>query len=160
MAFTLTSPAFTDGSTIPQEHTCDGANVSPPLEATDVPPGAKTLALICDDPDAPGGNFVHWVLYDVSADQRRLPEGVPALESVRALGGARQGQNDFRRVGWGGPCPPPGAPHRYVFTLYALGAPLGLTGKATRADVMRAMEGHVLAQARLTGLYARARPSP
>lgn len=155
MPFALTSPAFNDRSSIPAKHTCDGAGVSPPFAILDVPPRTATLALICDDPDAPGGSFVHWVLYDLAADVTRLPEGIPAFAVLRELGGARQGQNDYRRVGWGGPCPPRGAPHHYVFTLYALDAELGLKGGATRADVARAMEGHVLAQTTLTGLYAR-----
>jgi len=156
MPFALTSPAFNDRSTIPAKHTCDGAGVSPPLVILDVPPATTTLALICDDPDAPRGPFVHWVLYDLAADVKKLPEAVPAFEVLRELGGARQGQNDYSRVGWGGPCPPPGAPHRYVFTLYALDTTLGLKGGPTRADVARAMEGHVLARTTLTGMYGRA----
>jgi len=156
MPFTLTSPAFNDRSTIPAKHTCDGAGVSPPLAFLDVPRTATSLALICDDPDAPRGPFVHWVLYDLATDVRQLPEAVPTFEVLRELGGARQGQNDYGRIGWGSPCPPPGAPHRYVFTLYALDATLGLKGGPTQADVARAMEGHVLARTTLTGMFGRA----
>jgi len=157
MPFALTSSAFNDRSAIPAKHTCDGADVSPPLAIIDAPPGARSLCLICDDPDAPGGTFVHWVLYDMDPAIHRLPEGVPAFELLGELGHARQGKNDFHRVGYGGPCPPPGKPHRYVFTVYALDTALGLKGGPTRAEVAGAMQGHVLAQAALTGMYGRAR---
>ena len=155
MAFTLASPAFHDRSPIPEKFTCDGADVSPPLAMTDVPSGARSFALICDDPDAPGGTFVHWVLYNLPPHTRSLPEGVPALDALPDLGGARQGRNDFRRVGYGGPCPPPGKPHRYEFRLYALDTALALKGTPAKADVERAMEGHVLGTARFVGTYER-----
>jgi Raf kinase inhibitor-like YbhB/YbcL family protein len=155
MPLTLTSPAFNDRSTIPVKYTCDGANVSPPLAILDPPADARSLALICDDPDASGGGFVHWVLYDLPPDTHKLPEGIPAFEVLRELGGARQGKTDYGRVGYGGPCPPPGKPHHYQFTLYALKTVLGLKGGPTKADVERAMGGHVLAQSRIVGIYQR-----
>lgn len=155
MSLTLTSPAFNDRSAIPAKYTCDGANVSPPLAIVDPPADARSLALICHDPDASGGDFVHWVLYDLPPDTRKLPEGIPAFEVLRELGSARQGKTDFRRVGYGGPCPPPGKPHHYQFTLYALKTVLELKGGPTKAEVERAMDGHVLAQSRIVGIYQR-----
>jgi Raf kinase inhibitor-like YbhB/YbcL family protein len=131
----------------------DGADVSPPLSWTGVPPKTKSLVVVVDDPDAPAGTWAHWVLYDVSPDRTALPEGMPADERVPGMG--VQGVNDFRRVGWGGPCPPPGRAHRYVFRLYALDARLRLPPRATKADVLEAIEGHVLAQAELVGRYRR-----
>ena len=157
MTFALASPAFHDRSAIPARFTCDGANVSPPLAVLDPPPKALSLALICDDPDAPGGTFVHWVLYNLPPDTRSIPEGVPAFEILADLGRARQGTNHYRQLGWGGPCPPPGAQHHYEFRLYALDVLLPLKGGPTKADVERAMEGHVLATSRLVGVYERRR---
>jgi Raf kinase inhibitor-like YbhB/YbcL family protein len=155
MPFALVSPAFHDRSPLPAKFTCDGADVSPPLGVLDPPPKALSLALICDDPDAPGGTFVHWVLYNLPPDTRSIPEGVPAFEILADLGRARQGKSDFGRVGYGGPCPPPGAPHHYQFKLYALDVLLPLKGGPSKADVERAMEGHVLATSRLVGVYQR-----
>ena len=155
MDITMTSAAFTDGAAIPSRHTCDGTDSSPPLAWSGAPATTKTFALIADDPDAPAGTWVHWVLFNLSAVIRGLPEQVAKDETV--LGGALQGRNDFRRIGYGGPCPPPGKPHHYVFTLYALDARLALSAGATKADVERAMEGHVLAQGQLTGTYGRQR---
>ena len=155
MSLSLTSAAFADGSPIPARHTCDGADASPPLRWTGAPPTTKTFALICDDPDAPGGTWVHWVLFNISAEQDHLPEGVATFELLRELGGARQGVNDSRTTGYSGPCPPPGKPHRYFFKLYALDAELPLKSKVVKADVERAMEGHVLASAELMGSYHR-----
>jgi Raf kinase inhibitor-like YbhB/YbcL family protein len=147
----LESPAFPDGGSIPRVHTCDGRDVSPSLSWTALPDGARTLALICDDPDAPGKTWVHWVLFDLPVSVGELPEGLPPDREV--LGG-RQGTNDFRRIGYGGPCPPSGT-HRYFFKLYALDEALGLPAGATKAQVERAMEGRVLAQASLMGKYSR-----
>lgn len=155
MPFALVSPAFHDRSPIPAKFTCDGADVSPPLGVLDPPPSTLSLALICDDPDAPGGTFVHWVLYNLPPDTRSIPEGVPAFEILADLGRARQGKSDFGRIGYGGPCPPPGAPHRYEFRLSALDVLLPLKGGPSKADVERAMEGHVLATSRLVGVYQR-----
>jgi Raf kinase inhibitor-like YbhB/YbcL family protein len=114
----LTSTAFTEGAAIPAKHTCDATNVSPPLKWTGVPPGAKSLVLIVDDPDAPSGTWAHWVLYDLPATTNELAEDVPKSQYVTS--GAKQGLNDFRHLGYGGPCPPPGKAHRYFFKLYAL----------------------------------------
>lgn len=153
----VTSGAFTEGGTIPVKHTCDGADVSPPLGWSGIPAGTKAFALICDDPDAPAGTWVHWVLYNLPGDTAQLPENVPKTEPVPALGGALQGRNDFHKIGYGGPCPPPGRPHRYFFKLYALGTSLALKAGATKANIERAMNGHVLADARLIGTYGRSR---
>jgi Raf kinase inhibitor-like YbhB/YbcL family protein len=147
----IESTAFSDGGLIPKIYTCDGRDVSPPLSWTGLPDGSRTLALICDDPDAPGKTWVHWVLYDLPVTVEGLPEGVPPRKD--ALGGV-QGTNDFRKLGYGGPCPPSGT-HRYFFKLYALDSALRLTAGATKAQLERAMEGQVLAQASLMGRYAR-----
>jgi Raf kinase inhibitor-like YbhB/YbcL family protein len=149
----LTSTAFTEGGTIPVKYTCDGTNVSPPLKWSGVPAGAKALALIADDPDAPSRTWVHWVLYDLPATATELAEDVPKSQLIPA--GAKQGLNDFRQLGYGGPCPPPGKPHRYFFKLYALDAPLDLKAGLTKKDIEHAMEKHILAQAQLMGTYKR-----
>jgi Raf kinase inhibitor-like YbhB/YbcL family protein len=154
-AMKLTSPAFADGQPIPGKHTCDGADVSPPLRWSDAPPGTRSFALICDDPDAPVGTWVHWVIYNLAPTTAELPEKVAPTEQLP--GGAKQGLNDFRRVGYGGPCPPPGRPHRYFLKLYALDTELALRPRATKADLVRAMGGHILAEAQLMGTYQRAR---
>ena len=150
----LTSSAFTEGATIPGKYTCDGANVSPALKWADAPQGVKSLALIADDPDAPAGTWVHWVIYGLSPATTELPEGVAATETV--LDGARQGVNDFRKIGYGGPCPPRGNPHRYFFKIYALDTELTLKSGASKTDLLQAMEGHILAQGQLMGTYKRA----
>jgi len=155
MAFSLSSPAFKEGATIPGKYTCDGADVSPSLSWSGAPPGTVTFALIADDPDAPAGTWVHWVLYDLPAATTQLAENVEKSDAPASLGGARQGRTDFRRPGYGGPCPPPGPAHRYFFKLYALDAPLKLQAGATQRDVEAAMQGHVLGTAQLMGTYAR-----
>jgi Raf kinase inhibitor-like YbhB/YbcL family protein len=155
MALVLTSPAFRDGTAIPPQHTCDGTDTSPQLAWSGAPPGTAAFALIVDDPDAPAGTWVHWVLYNLPGDRGELPEGVATKERLPQLGGALQGKNDFRRVGYGGPCPPPGRPHRYFFKLYALNAVLALQGGATKQEVERTMAGHVIGEARLMGTYSR-----
>jgi Raf kinase inhibitor-like YbhB/YbcL family protein len=155
MAFTLSSTAFKEGATIPVKHTCDGADVSPSLAWSGAPPGTRAFALIADDPDAPAGTWVHWVLYNVPARASALPENVAKTEALKDPDGAVQGRNDFPRIGYGGPCPPPGKPHRYFFKLYALDAPLGLKAGGTKQEVERAMQGHVLGMAQLMGTYAR-----
>ena len=147
----LTSLAFAEGGTVPQQHTCDGADISPVLRWGPVPAGTRSLALICDDPDA--GGFVHWVLYGLPPSTTELSEGIPAVEVLPD--GAKQGVNDFGRVGYGGPCPPSGKAHRYVFTLYALDADISLSPRASRDQLTRAMAGHILAEGRLVGTYAR-----
>ncbi|HXE91232.1 MAG TPA: YbhB/YbcL family Raf kinase inhibitor-like protein [Terriglobales bacterium] len=153
MSFSIESPAFAPGGDIPRKHTCDGPDVSPALRWNEPPAGTKGFALIADDPDAPVGTWVHWVVYDLPAATRELPEGVVKQKDVP--GGGRQGTNDFRRLGYGGPCPPPGKPHRYFFKLYALSTALGLEPGATKVDVERAMKGRVLAEASLMGRYRR-----
>jgi len=150
----LTSVAFTEGGPIPAKYTCDGKNVSPPLKWSGVPENAKALVLIVDDPDAPSGTWVHWVLYGLPPTATALAEDVTQSQYTPA--GARHGLNDFRRLGYGGPCPPPGKPHRYFFKLYALDAALDLKPGLTNKDVERAIEQHVLAQAQLMGTYKRA----
>jgi Raf kinase inhibitor-like YbhB/YbcL family protein len=149
--FTLTSAGFAEGAAIPARYTCDGQNSAPPLR-WDGPPDARSFVLIVDDPDAPGGTFTHWVLYDIPGAQRELPEG---LSNVGALG--TPGMNDFSRVGYSGPCPPArSGAHRYVFTLAALDiATLNLPPEAARKQVEAAMRGHILGQARLIGRYER-----
>ena len=156
MTFHLDAHSFISGDGIPTEFTCDGSDVSPALEWHDPPQGTKSFALVMDDPDAPGGTWVHWLLYDLPASQRDLPQGVEPVGTLP--GGARQGRNDFRRTGYGGPCPPPGPAHRYRFTLHALDTTLNLPPDATRAGLDRAMRGHVLATAELVGRYQRRRP--
>ncbi|MGH7546808.1 MAG: YbhB/YbcL family Raf kinase inhibitor-like protein [Gemmatimonadales bacterium] len=155
MTLTLISTAFGEGGPIPVKHTCDGADVSPPLSWGGMPRGTVAFAVIADDPDAPAGTWVHWVLYDLSGSAVQLPENVPKADTLPDLGGAIQGRNDFRRTGYGGPCPPPGPAHRYFFKLYALDAPLKLRPGATKQEVEAAMKGRVLATAQLTGTYAR-----
>jgi Raf kinase inhibitor-like YbhB/YbcL family protein len=147
------SSAFKEGQPIPSQFTCQGQDISPPLEWGDVPPQAKSLALIVDDPDAPAGTWVHWVLYDLPAITRNLPQAVPATETLE--GRAKQGRNDFKKIGYGGPCPPPGKAHRYFFKLFALDTELGLKPGATKQDLLRAMTGHVLAEGQLMGTYQR-----
>ncbi len=150
----LHSTAFEEGGPIPAEYTCDGADVSPPLSWSGAPEGTRAFALICDDPDAPAGTWLHWTIWNIPGDRTSLPKGVSKAEHV--LDGARQGRNDFRKIGYGGPCPPPGPAHRYYFRLYALNAPLDLPAGATRAQLESAMKGHVLATATLMGRYQRA----
>ncbi len=153
---TLTSPAFSTDGPIPRAHTCDGADQSPPLAWSGVPPAAKQLALVVDDPDAPGRTFVHWVLYGLPPSLTGLPTGVPRDAQLTKPVTAIQGVNDFRRTGWNGPCPPPGPAHRYVFTLYALDAELKVPPGATKRVLLDAAKGHVVEQAQLIGRYGRA----
>jgi len=149
----LSSTAFIEGAEIPAKYTCDGKDVSPALKWTGAPAEAKSFVLIADDPDAPAGTWVHWVLYDLPAGTTDLPEDLSKAASLP--NGAKQGVNDFRRTGYGGPCPPPGKPHRYFFKLYALDAPIGLKSGATKKEVENAMTKHVLSQCQLMGLYRR-----
>lgn len=153
MALTLTSPAIGHGQTIPKKYTCDGPDVSLPLAWSDPPAGTQSFALIADDPDAPSGMWVHWVLYDLPAESRDLPDGVPHDKTLP--NGSKQGRNDFGRFGYGGPCPPPGRPHRYFFTLYALDGKLNLAPGATKAQLVKTLEGHTLGQAQWMGQYGR-----
>ena len=153
MAFALTSSSFNNGGDIPKKFTCEGQDVSPAFSWNGAPQGVQSFALIADDPDAPAWTWVHWVVYDLPAAAHQLPEGVAKTDEV--LGGGRQGINDFRKVGYGGPCPPPGRPHRYFFKLYALDSMLNLKPKASKRDVEQAMKGHILAQTELMGKYKR-----
>jgi len=155
MSLTITSTAFQNGGAIPRQYTCDGKDVSPPLAWTGGPPGAVAYALIVDDPDAPRGTWVHWVLYDVPPHVSRLPENVPKSGELTDVPGAVQGRNDFKRGGYGGPCPPPGPAHRYYFKLYALARTTGLAPGASKQDLERAMGGHIVATAQLMGTYGR-----
>jgi hypothetical protein len=148
----LTSTAFQHNSPIPAEYTCDGRNISPPLKWGSMPEGVRSLVLICEDPDAPSGTWTHWVIYNIPAEVGGLEAGVSTTETLAS--GASQGVNDFRRVGYGGPCPPSGR-HRYFFRLYALDAELKLKPGARKQEVVRAMEGHVLATGELMGTYSR-----
>jgi Raf kinase inhibitor-like YbhB/YbcL family protein len=150
---TLTSPAFRPGGPIPRHHTGDGMDLSPPLIWTDPPDGTRSFALVCDDPDAPGKVWTHWLAWDLPPVLRGLPEAVPADPDLDD--GSEQGTNSFGYVGYGGPAPPRGAPHRYVFRLYALDQPVGLSAGATKQEVLAAMVGHVLAEAELIGTYQR-----
>jgi Raf kinase inhibitor-like YbhB/YbcL family protein len=156
MSLSLRSPAFHHHGAIPRRYTCDGDDISPPLEWSGVPPSAESLVLIVDDPDAPDPRapkrvFVHWVLYDIPPTTTGLPEGVSAEELPA---GTREGLNDWMRTGYGGPCPPIGR-HRYFFKLYALDTVLPDLGPATKADIEAAMRGHVLQHAELVGTYER-----
>jgi len=153
MAISLSSTAFKEGDRIPVKYTCDGQDVSPLLEWGQPPPGTRAFALIVDDPDAPGGVFTHWVIFNIPSDSRQLPEAIPA--QAQLPDGALQGKNDFGRIGYGGPCPPPGRPHRYQFTLYALDQPLDLKAGVSKKQLLSAMQGHILAQGQLSGTYQR-----
>ena len=153
MSMTVTSPAFDDGQPLPQKFTCQGDDISPQLKWTGVQDGAKSIALIMDDPDAPIGTWVHWVLYNIPADVTELAEGTPADEKLAT--GAVNGKNSWGRLGHGGPCPPPGGPHPYYFKFYALGTTLDLAPGATKDTLLGAMEGHILAEGQLMGTYKR-----
>ena len=152
MTLEITSSAFSNGEMIPARYTCDGSDVSPDLSWRGVPNSAKSLALICDDPDAPMGTWVHWVLFNIPAEAVGLPAEISSSATLE--NGARHGKNDFRRLGYGGPCPP-GGTHRYFFKLYALDTELKLDSGITKAQLVEAMQGHILAEAQLMGRYKR-----
>ena len=149
----LKTTAFPPGGTIPGQFTCSGADISPFLSWNRPPSRTQSFALILDDPDAPSGTWVHWVVYNLPASARQLPERVPHGNAV--TGGGKQGVNDFPGDGYGGPCPPPGKPHRYFFRLYALDTVLPLRAPVRRRDVDSAMKGHILAHAELMGTFGR-----
>jgi Raf kinase inhibitor-like YbhB/YbcL family protein len=149
----LTTTAFESAGKIPPAHTCDGSNVSPPLSWEGAPSGVGSFALTVDDPDSPAGDWVHWLAFNIPASVRALPGAIPQGAHLPMSG--RQGRNDFGELGYGGPCPPHGHPHRYVFKLYALDSMLDLPGAVTKADLDAAMRGHILAHAELTGRYQR-----
>lgn len=152
MEIKILSEAFEEGGMIPIKYTCDDVDVSPPLEWDSVPEGTMSLALISEDPDAPAGTWTHWVIFNLPANIRELPEDVPKQRMLK--NGAKQGLNDFGRIGYGGPCPP-GGTHRYYFGLYALNAKIDLEAGATKEQLLKAMEGHVLAEGQLMGRYKR-----
>jgi Raf kinase inhibitor-like YbhB/YbcL family protein len=148
----LKSIAFEAGATIPKQYTGDGQNISPPLAWTAAPEHTKSFALICDDPDAPAGTWVHWVIFNLPGEMRELPENIPSRKSL--ANGAKQGLNDFHQIGYGGPYPPHGE-HRYFFKLYALDAKLDLDAGLKKANLLKAIEGHILAESKLLGKYRR-----
>ena len=152
MEIEVKSEAFEEGGMIPNKYTCDGEDASPPLSWTGVPEGTEALALICDDPDAPVGTWVHWVIFNIPPDTTGLSENIPPERVLES--GARQGRNDFGNIGYGGPCPPRGT-HRYYFKLYALDKKVDLEPGATKDELLKAMEGHILAEGRLMGRYKR-----
>jgi Raf kinase inhibitor-like YbhB/YbcL family protein len=150
----VTSPAFEEGGMIPEQYTCDGDSISPPLRWEAVPDGTKSIALIVDDPDAPGRTFVHWVLYDLPPDVQELPENLPHDKGFPI--GGEQGINNTDQLGYLGPCPPSGT-HRYFFKLYALDEKLNLPAGETKSRLLKAMEGHILGQGQLLGRYKSSR---
>ena len=152
MKIKITSSAFEEGGMIPKKYTCDDINVSPPLTWNSIPDGTKSFALICDDPDAPMGTWVHWVLFNLSANIKELPENITPQQILES--GAKQGKNDFGNIGYGGPCPP-GGTHRYYFKLYGLDAEINLDSGTTKKQLLKAMEGHILAEGQLMGKYNR-----
>jgi Raf kinase inhibitor-like YbhB/YbcL family protein len=153
MSIELTSTAFQPGAAIPKQYTGDGADLSPPLRWSQPPPSTKSIALICDDPDAPRGTWVHWVLFNLPAQIRELEEGAPTAATLPS--GAKQGKNDFGKMGYGGPAPPKGKSHRYFFKLYALGVVVELPPGASKAQLEAEMKGHILAEGQLMGTYKR-----
>ena len=155
MTFSLTSDAFSDGESIPARFTCDGDNLSPILKWQGAPDDTQSFALIMDDPDAPGGTYTHWVIYNIRPQANGLPEGVEVAGQPGNGEGGLQGENDFGDNGYGGPCPPGGNPHHYNFRLYALDGRLDLEAGASKGDLLNAMEGRTLGEATLTGTYKR-----
>lgn len=153
MSIEVTSTAFEHGMTIPKPYTGDGVDQSPPLRWSEPPAGTQSIALICDDPDAPRGTWVHWVLFNLPPQARELKAGVPTTATLG--NGAKQGKNDFGNIGYGGPAPPKGKAHRYFFKLYALAVALDLPPEATKAELEAAMKGHILAEGQLMGTYKR-----
>ena len=152
-AFELASDAFENNGYIPARYTCKGEDVSPPLSWSDVPKGTKSFVLIMDDPDAPMGTWIHWVAYNIPGGSRSLEENIPQRISFDS--GMKQGINSFRRVGYGGPCPPPGPAHRYFFQLYAIDTQLDLLPGATKGAVLKAIQGHVIDRTQLIGIFKR-----
>jgi len=154
MKFQITSSAFKDGEMIPSKYTCDGENISPPLSWSEIPNGTKSLALINDDPDAPIGDWVHWIVFNIPPDTKEFKEAASSKKLLPK--GALEGLNDWNKKGYGGPCPPSGV-HRYFFKLYALDTMLSLKEGATKRQLLEAMKGHILAEAQLIGKYQRKR---
>ncbi|MFW6139541.1 MAG: YbhB/YbcL family Raf kinase inhibitor-like protein [Spirochaetota bacterium] len=152
MDLKVTSQSFSEGGKIPVKYTCDGKDISPPLSWSGGPDNTRSYAIISDDPDAPVGTWVHWVIYNIPADVTSLPEDVPKAEKLE--NGAVQGRNDFKKYGYGGPCPP-GGTHRYFFKVYALDTMIDEGPGLTKKQLLKAMEGHILAQGELMGKYSR-----
>ena len=150
----ITSPAFTESNMIPEKFTCDGQNISPPLEWENAPTGTKSFAIISDDPDAPVGTWVHWVIYNIPSNILKLDESVKPEKEFE--NGMRQGNNSWPKIGYGGPCPPSGT-HRYYFKLYALNTVLNIEPGATKEQLLQAMKGHIIKEAQLMGKYKRQR---
>jgi Raf kinase inhibitor-like YbhB/YbcL family protein len=148
----LTSTAFDEGAMIPEQYTCDGIDISPPLKWSNASEGTKTFAIICDDPDAPMGTWVHWVLFNLPANIHELSEDLPTSEVLP--NGAKQGRNDFGKIGYRGPCPP-GGTHRYFFKLYALSNEIDLEAGISKSELLNAMEGNILSEGQLMGKYKR-----
>ena len=153
MSLTISSAAFNEGERIPDKYTCEGEDISPQLTWRDAPEGTKSFSLICDDPDAPMGTWDHWLIYNIRADSEGLSEAVPTDESL--TDGSKQGLNSWEKKSYGGPCPPPGDPHRYFFKLYALDTMLTLTGDVNKSTLENAMQEHILAEAQLMGTFSR-----
>jgi Raf kinase inhibitor-like YbhB/YbcL family protein len=149
----ISAEGFKDGTTIPDVYTCKGKDISPSLSWKEIPAGTKSIALIMDDPDAPGGTFVHWVLYNVPAGTQKMPEGMPYDKTLPD--GSMQGMTDFGRTGYGGPCPPPGKPHRYFFKIFALDSMINLPPGASKKQLENVMAGHILAKGEIIGMYKR-----
>ena len=151
--FKISSPAFKNGEFIPVKYTCDGADISPPIKWENIPKGTKSLVLIVEDPDAPIGIFTHWIVYDIPANTEGIAENFPKKPEVK---GIKQGINDFGKIGYNGPCPPPGKPHRSFFKLYALDKEtLGIQAGASREKVINALNGHIIGATQIMGLYGR-----
>ena len=155
MTIPISSSAFAQGQPIPKKYTGDGLDVSPPLAWSNLPAGVKELALICDDPDAPNGDWVHWVLYKIPADTKGLPEAVPTTPKLKEPAGALQGENSWPSTGYRGPAPPAGKPHHYHFKLFALDAPLQAEPGLDKKSLLKKIEGHILAQGEVMGTYQR-----
>jgi Raf kinase inhibitor-like YbhB/YbcL family protein len=154
LTLVLKSAAFADGAPIPKDHSCQGADQSPALEISEIPAGTQSFAVIVDDPDAPGGTFVHFVLWNLPPRLRAIPAGLPR-DTLKLADGSQQGKNDFGNVGWNGPCPPPGKVHHYRFRVFALDGKLALPPRASAGDLERAIKGHITGEGTLTGTFQR-----
>ncbi|MEM3669604.1 MAG: YbhB/YbcL family Raf kinase inhibitor-like protein [Nitrososphaerota archaeon] len=152
-SFNLSSKEFSDGQVIPTKYTCDGLDVSPPLQWEGYPPDTKSFVLIMEDLDAPAGIFTHWLIYNIPGNIDRLEEGVVKIEKLP--NGIMQGINDFKEVGYGGPCPPPGKPHRYIFRMYALDELLDLKPRLSKQELLNSIKNHIIGTAELSGIYSR-----
>jgi Raf kinase inhibitor-like YbhB/YbcL family protein len=153
MVLSISSPAFNEGDKIPPEYTCDGQDISPQIDWGVIPKEARSLVLIVDDPDAPSGAFTHWVIFNIPPDRSQLLRGLPLTPELSD--GSIQGSNDFGRIGYAGPCPPPGMPHRYHFSLYALDKQIDLNAGCSKYQVLDAIKGHILSQGKFSGTYQR-----